>query len=60
MPAEPTTRSWRETFSIYLHPRVVVMLFLGFSAGLPFLLIFSTSAGKLLWMNVLIFMVGAR
>jgi PAT family beta-lactamase induction signal transducer AmpG len=41
MPAE-TKRSWRETFSIYLHPRVLVMLFLGFSAGLPFLLIFST------------------
>lgn len=27
---------------VYGHPRVLVMLFLGFSAGLPFLLIFST------------------
>ncbi|MCG8393978.1 MAG: MFS transporter [Pseudomonadales bacterium] len=29
-------------WQLYLHPRVVVMLFLGFSAGLPFLLVFST------------------
>ncbi|MGQ0697450.1 MAG: AmpG family muropeptide MFS transporter [Panacagrimonas sp.] len=28
--------------SIYRHPRVAAMLFLGFSAGLPFLLVFST------------------
>ncbi|MEJ1993795.1 MAG: MFS transporter [Limibacillus sp.] len=35
-------RSWREAFEIYLHPRVLGMLFLGFSAGLPFLLVFST------------------
>jgi len=28
--------------SIYRHPRVIAMLFLGFSAGLPFLLVFST------------------
>ncbi len=34
--------SWDETLKIYLHPRVLVMLFLGFSAGLPFLLLFST------------------
>ncbi len=27
---------------VYRHPRVVAMLFLGFSAGLPFLLVFST------------------
>ena len=27
---------------VYAHPRVVAMLFLGFSAGLPFLLVFST------------------
>ena len=30
--------AWR----LYSHPRVVVMLFLGFSAGLPYLLVFST------------------
>ncbi|MEJ2028118.1 MAG: MFS transporter, partial [Limibacillus sp.] len=35
-------RSWREAFEIYLLPRVLGMLFLGFSAGLPFLLVFST------------------
>ena len=33
---------WRETLAIYTHPRVVTLLFLGFSAGLPFLLVFST------------------
>ncbi len=40
----PTTpaKSWRETAAIYTHPRVVSLLFLGFSAGLPFLLVFST------------------
>ncbi len=36
------SRDWRETLAIYRHPRVVTMLFLGFSAGLPFLLVFST------------------
>ncbi len=35
-------RSWGEAFEVYLHPRVIGMLFLGFSAGLPFLLLFST------------------
>jgi len=34
--------SWRDAFAVYLHPRVLAMLFLGFSAGLPFLLVFST------------------
>jgi len=42
MPAETAARSWREAFAVYLHRRVLVMLFLGFSAGLPFLLIFAT------------------
>ncbi len=47
MPAETDAleqprRSWAESFAIYLHPRVIGMLFLGFSAGLPFLLVFST------------------
>ena len=35
-------RSWSEAVQAYLHPRVLVMLFLGFAAGLPFLLVFST------------------
>ena len=34
--------SWREVLSIYTHPRVIAMAFLGFSGGLPFLLVFST------------------
>jgi PAT family beta-lactamase induction signal transducer AmpG len=41
-PPEERTRSWREAVAVYLHPRVAGMLFLGFSAGLPFLLIFAT------------------
>ncbi len=38
----PTTTSWREACSVYLQPRVFGMIFLGFAAGLPFLLVFST------------------
>ncbi len=34
--------SWVSAVTIYKNPKVVSMLFLGFSAGLPFLLIFST------------------
>jgi PAT family beta-lactamase induction signal transducer AmpG len=34
--------SWREAFSVYAKPRVIGMIFLGFAAGLPFLLVFST------------------
>jgi PAT family beta-lactamase induction signal transducer AmpG len=34
--------SWKEAFLVYTRPRVFAMLFLGFSAGLPFLLVFST------------------
>ena len=33
---------WRSVLRIYLHPRVIAMLFLGFSAGLPFLLVAGT------------------
>lgn len=40
--ASPPARGWRSTLAIYAHPRVVAFLFLGFSAGLPFLLVFST------------------
>lgn len=35
-------RSWRDAAAVYLHRRVLAMLFLGFSAGLPFLLVFAT------------------
>ncbi|MGD8593776.1 MAG: hypothetical protein PVF82_13125 [Gammaproteobacteria bacterium] len=34
--------SWSEAFRVYLKRPVLVMLFLGFSAGLPFLLVFAT------------------
>ncbi len=36
------TKSWSESFATFLHPRVIAMLFLGLSAGLPILLIFSS------------------
>ncbi|MGD8483595.1 MAG: AmpG family muropeptide MFS transporter [Thioalkalispiraceae bacterium] len=41
---ESTTRttSWKEAVTVYSKPRVIGMLFLGFSAGMPFLLVFST------------------
>ncbi len=34
--------SWLESLGVYTRPRVLGMVFLGFSAGLPFLLVFST------------------
>ena len=39
---DQTGRGWREALAVYSRPRVVAMCFLGFSAGLPFLLVFST------------------
>ena len=41
-------QSWGETLKSFLHPRVVTMLFLGFSAGIPILLIFSSLS---LWLT---------
>lgn len=38
----PPIHSWRDALLVYTQPRVIAMLFLGFSAGLPFLLVFST------------------
>ncbi len=43
-----TVKTWQATLRAYQHPRVVRMLFLGFSAGLPLLLIFSTLS---LWLR---------
>ncbi len=37
-----SNKSWGETIKSFLHPRVITMLFLGFSAGVPILLIFSS------------------
>lgn len=34
--------SWKSSIKAFSHPRVVTMLFLGFSAGVPLLLIFSS------------------
>ncbi len=39
---------WLDTFGLFFHRRVVTMLFLGFSAGLPLLLIFSSLS---LWLR---------
>ncbi len=41
--------SWSESFQVYLRPRVIAMLFLGFSAGLPILLVFGTLSA---WLRV--------
>lgn len=35
-------RPWRDSLKVYLKPQVPPLLFLGFAAGLPFLLVFST------------------
>lgn len=35
-------QSWRHAFSVYTRPVVLGMIFLGFSAGLPFILVSST------------------
>jgi PAT family beta-lactamase induction signal transducer AmpG len=45
--ASASTGSWLASAKEYLHPRVIGMLFLGFSAGLPFLLVFSTMSAWL-------------
>ena len=42
MPTPTPQRSWQDAFAVYWHAPVITMLFLGFSAGLPFLLVFST------------------
>ncbi|HEY7611210.1 MAG TPA: MFS transporter [Alphaproteobacteria bacterium] len=40
--AAPKRKSWRESLAAYRDRRVLAMLFLGFSAGLPYALIFPT------------------
>ncbi|RJF76950.1 AmpG family muropeptide MFS transporter [Rhodopseudomonas palustris] len=40
--------SWREAFAVYLQPRVLIVLFLGFASGLPLALSGST---LLVWMR---------
>ncbi len=41
-------RSWSDSMRAFLHPRAIAMLFLGFSAGVPILLIFSSLS---LWLS---------
>lgn len=41
-------KSWREAFRVYQDPQVLAMLFLGFAAGLPILLVFGTLSA---WLN---------
>ncbi|NQZ30082.1 MAG: MFS transporter [Oceanospirillaceae bacterium] len=48
MSQDQTTRTWGETIALIFHKKVLVMLFLGFSAGLPILLIFSSLS---LWLK---------
>ena len=52
MNPENPKHSWLEALSVYKRPRVLGMLFLGFSAGLPFLLVFSTLTAWLTEANV--------
>ncbi|PNK61393.1 AmpG family muropeptide MFS transporter [Psychrobacter sp. FDAARGOS_221] len=44
----PAKKSWSEAAKAYLDARVIIMLFLGFSAGIPILLIFSSLS---LWLR---------
>src|SRR5262245_41012248 len=46
--AVPARASWRESLAVYLQPRVLIVLFLGFSSGLPLALSGST---LLVWMR---------
>src|SRR6478752_6918020 len=45
---KPTKPGWREALTVYLKPRVLIVLFLGFSAGLPLAL---SGATLLVWMR---------
>ena len=42
MPTSSGQHPWVDALRVYLRLPVLAMLFLGFSAGLPFLLVFST------------------
>lgn len=44
----PASRSWSESAAVYLDRRAIAMLLLGFSAGMPILLIFSSLS---LWLR---------
>lgn len=42
MTAAAAKRSWKQALAVYAHRRVIGMLFLGFSSGIPLPLVFST------------------
>ena len=65
-PHADTAAGWLSALAIYRQPRVLAMLFLGFSAGLPFYLVYSTlsawlrqvgiqrsTIGMLAWVGIL-------
>ena len=43
--ADMPFQGWLNALRVYRQPRVIAMIFLGFSAGLPFLLVFSNLCG---------------
>ncbi len=45
---DPARASWRDALAVYLQPRVLIVLLLGFSSGLPLALSGST---LLVWMR---------
>ncbi len=45
--AAPAPRGWRASLAAYANPRVLTMLLLGFSAGLPFPLVLTTLSARL-------------
>ncbi|MGH8119290.1 MAG: AmpG family muropeptide MFS transporter, partial [Gammaproteobacteria bacterium] len=55
---KPAASGWSDAISLYTHPRVLGMVFLGFSAGLPFLLVFSTLSAWLRDVGVALSTIG--
>lgn len=53
-----TKQSWSRAFSVYTQPQVLGMIFLGFSAGLPFILVSSTLSAWLADENVSLAVIG--
>ncbi|MFM9816528.1 UNVERIFIED_CONTAM: MFS transporter [Spiribacter pallidus] len=52
MDATAPKQSWREALAVYRRPTVITMLLLGFSAGLPFMLVFATLSAWLRELDV--------
>jgi PAT family beta-lactamase induction signal transducer AmpG len=50
IPADAPAPSWRESLAVYLQPRVLIVMFLGFASGLPLALSGSTLQ---IWMREL-------